>query len=158
MPCNRCRAAYYKFSLLLNKRKGISDIMRQFFTVPPALRTTVRARRPVAFKSFQSHTFIAQYFLVRTDKSHEYYRLAQPTPGSRFDPRITLRIQRGVLNTTARHTVLWHTSIWRVSKTVLFYWADCGLAIDRAVRWLACSLQIIPVAYIYSSIFSCKDW
>lgn len=134
MPCNRCRAIYYKFSLLLNNHNGIYDFMRRFFTVLPAIRTTVTGRRLVAFKSFLLHTFISQYFLRRTDKSNEYYRFVQPTPGSRFEPRTTLRIQTGVLNTAARRTVSWHTSIWRVSKTQCYF-------IEQNVVWLLIEQQ-----------------
>jgi len=108
--------------------------MRRFFTALPALRTTVTGRRPVAFKSFQLHTFISQYFLGRIDKSPEYYRLVQPTTRSRFEPRTTLRIQKGVLNTVARRTVLWHTSIWRVSKAQCYF-------IEHAVVWLLIEQQ-----------------
>jgi hypothetical protein len=134
MPCNRCRAAYYKFNLLLNNHNGIYDFMRQFFTALPALRTTVRERRPVALKSFQLHRIISQYFLRRTHNSSEYYRLVQPTPGSRFEPRTTLRIQKGVLNTAARRTVLWHTSIWCVSKAQRYF-------IEQTVVWLLIEQQ-----------------
>ena len=132
---------------LLNNRKDISDFMRRFFTVLPVFRFTVTGRRSVAFKSFHLRTFKSQYFLGRNDKYHENFRLVQPTPGSRFEPRTTfLRINRGVLNTAARRTVLWHTLIWRVSKALCYFieQTEVWLLIEQQGGWHVLTLGQNP--------------